>query len=143
MVSDDSKQWWGHMNKIYVSTYHVMFRMKVLLYFNYTFRFNANQLHFLNRTFPDGALNSPAESSPTTAAKMMRSLECPVTGDKVFQPKEWLKVKQSQIKSFFSRCYIAQKKSGSAPTMVETSCVCERCRSGPGLETESLDNGAG
>ena len=100
-------------------------------------RFNAKQLHFLNRTFQDGALNSSAKSSPTTAAKMMRSLECPVTGDKLFQPKEWLK--ESQIKSFFSRCYTAQKKSGAAPNMVETSCVCERCLSGPGLETETDD----
>ena len=98
-------------------------------------RFNAKQLHFLNRTFQDGTLNSSAKSSPTTAAKMMRSLECPVTGDKVFQPEEWLK--ESQIKSFFSRCYTAQKKSGAAPTVVETSCVCDRCRSGPGLETET------
>ena len=40
-------------------------------------RFNAKQLHFLNRTFQDGALNSSAKSSPTTDAKMMRSLECP------------------------------------------------------------------
>ena len=74
--------------------------------------FNAKQLHFLNRTFQDGALNSSAKASPTTAAKMMRSLEYPVAGDKVFQQKEWLK--ESQIKSFFSRCYTAQKKSGAA-----------------------------
>lgn len=60
-----------------------------------------------------------------------------MTGDKVFQPKEWLK--ESQIKSFFSRCYTAQKKSGAAPTVVETSCACERCLSGAGLETETED----
>ena len=60
-----------------------------------------------------------------------------MTGDKVFQPKEWLK--EAQIKSFFSRCYTAQKKSGVAPSVVETRCVCERCHSGAGLETETED----